>query len=177
MAPGILLNLGKSSVVYGVGICVCQGLLKTQTLFFFFPFFAIERHSHVARQVKDPALSLLWHRFDPWLRNFCMSWVWPKGKFKKKKRKPDWTLQRTVTETFLYSLLDGSGKGQNVLSLWGFWYDQYCGVCKTHGGKAGSLKPKARRSGRPWNQEQIWWLKTFGRIKLYIGVAVATPHP
>lgn len=36
------------------------------------------KHSLVAWQVKDPALSLLWlglllwHRFEAWLRNFCM---------------------------------------------------------------------------------------------------------
>ena len=35
---------------------------------------------------KDPALSLLWlglllwHRFNPWPRNFCMPWAWPKEK-------------------------------------------------------------------------------------------------
>ena len=25
--------------------------------------------------VKNPVLSLLWHGFDPWPGNFCMSWV------------------------------------------------------------------------------------------------------
>ena len=40
--------------------------------------------------VRDPALSLLWlrlllwHGFDPWLRNFCISQC---GKKKKKKKK------------------------------------------------------------------------------------------
>ena len=28
--------------------------------------------------VKDLALSLLWPGFDPWPRNFCMPWEWPK---------------------------------------------------------------------------------------------------
>ena len=28
--------------------------------------------------VKDTALSMLWHGFDPWPRNFCMPWMWPK---------------------------------------------------------------------------------------------------
>ena len=28
--------------------------------------------------VKDPALYLLWYRFDPWPGNFCMPWAWPK---------------------------------------------------------------------------------------------------
>ena len=44
--------------------------------------------SHVAQQVKDLALLhlwprlQLWHRFDPWPRNFHILWVWQK---KKKK--------------------------------------------------------------------------------------------
>ena len=44
-----------------------------------------EGSSLVAQQVKDPALSLLWHRFDPWPGNFRMLWAWPKKKKKKKK--------------------------------------------------------------------------------------------
>ena len=28
--------------------------------------------------VKDPALLLLWCRFDSWPWNFCMPWAWPK---------------------------------------------------------------------------------------------------
>lgn len=28
---------------------------------------------------------LLWHRFDSWPWNFCMSWAWPKGEKEKKK--------------------------------------------------------------------------------------------
>ena len=31
--------------------------------------------------LKDLALSLLWHRFDPWPGNFHVLWAWPK-KFK-----------------------------------------------------------------------------------------------
>ena len=38
--------------------------------------------SLVAQQVKDPVLSPLWGRFDPWPRNFCMSRVRPKNKRK-----------------------------------------------------------------------------------------------
>ena len=30
------------------------------------------------QRIKDPALSLLWHRFDPWPRNFLMPQVWSK---------------------------------------------------------------------------------------------------
>ena len=30
----------------------------------------------MAQQVKDPALSLLWPRFDPWPRNFHMPQAW-----------------------------------------------------------------------------------------------------
>ena len=40
--------------------------------------------SLVAQWVKDPALSLLWLRFDPWPRNFRMLWMWPKHKNKVK---------------------------------------------------------------------------------------------
>ena len=32
----------------------------------------------MAQPVKDPALSLLRHRFDPWPENFLMLWVWKK---------------------------------------------------------------------------------------------------
>ena len=41
----------------------------------------------VVQQVKDPALSLLWLRFEPWPGNFHMLWVHPKKKKKKKKKK------------------------------------------------------------------------------------------
>ena len=43
----------------------------------------------MAQWVNDPALSLqrlgslLWHRFDPWPRNFHMPWAWPERKKKK----------------------------------------------------------------------------------------------
>ena len=43
-----------------------------------------DRSCLVVQQVKDLALSvqelgsLLWHRFDPWPRNFHMPWVQPK---------------------------------------------------------------------------------------------------
>ena len=46
----------------------------------------MERNSLVAQGVKDPALSLqrlgtlLWHRLDPWLRNFHMPGAWQKKK-------------------------------------------------------------------------------------------------
>ena len=44
----------------------------------------------MVQQVKDPASLqwlrlLLWHGFEPWPRNFCMSWAGPKKKKKKKK--------------------------------------------------------------------------------------------
>ena len=32
----------------------------------------------MAHWVKGPLSSLLWCRFDPWSRNFHMSWAWPK---------------------------------------------------------------------------------------------------
>ena len=37
----------------------------------------------MAQGVKDPTLSLLWHRFDSSPGNFCMPWVWPRKKKKK----------------------------------------------------------------------------------------------
>ena len=48
------------------------------------------RRSLAAQGVKDLALSLLWHGYDPWPRNFCMPWMQPKIKklkIKKKKQK------------------------------------------------------------------------------------------
>ena len=40
----------------------------------------------VGLPIKKTVLSLLWWcRFDPWLRNFYMLWVWPKKKRIKKK--------------------------------------------------------------------------------------------
>ena len=44
--------------------------------------------SLLAQWIKDPVLSLqwlrllLWYRFDPWPRNFCMPWVWSKKREK-----------------------------------------------------------------------------------------------
>ena len=38
----------------------------------------INRELPVTQQVKDPALSLLWYRFDPWSGNFCMPQEQPK---------------------------------------------------------------------------------------------------
>jgi len=40
--------------------------------------------SLVAQQVKHPALSLLWHRFEPWHGKICILQAWPKKKKKKK---------------------------------------------------------------------------------------------
>ena len=40
----------------------------------------------VAQLVKDLALSLLWHRFDPWPGNFPMLRAWPKrNKFRSSR--------------------------------------------------------------------------------------------
>ena len=50
----------------------------------------------VAKQIKDPVLSLLWlrlqlwHRFNPWLWNFGMSWAWT-------EKKNYWREQRAIT--------------------------------------------------------------------------------
>ena len=43
--------------------------------------------SLVAQQVKDPVLSRQWLGLNPWPRNFCMPWVWPKEKKTKPKPK------------------------------------------------------------------------------------------
>ena len=40
----------------------------------------------MAQQVKDLALSLLWHQFDPWPWNFCRLWAWPQ----KRRRHEGW---------------------------------------------------------------------------------------
>ena len=45
------------------------------------------RSSLVAQQIKDLALSLLWHGFNSWLRNFHRLEEWQKKKKKRKKRK------------------------------------------------------------------------------------------
>ena len=49
-----------------------------------------DRSSLVAQWVKDPALSLLCLRFDPWPGNFCMLKVWTEQK--QTKNLTDWTL-------------------------------------------------------------------------------------
>ena len=41
----------------------------------------------MVQQVKDPMLSLWWHRFNPRPRNFHMLWGEPKRKKEKKKKK------------------------------------------------------------------------------------------
>ena len=38
------------------------------------------RSSLVVQGVKDLVVSLLWHGFDPWPRNFCMPWAQPEKK-------------------------------------------------------------------------------------------------
>ena len=50
------------------------------------------RNSFLVQWVKDLVLSmqqlglLLWHKFDPWPRNFHMPQVWPKKKKKERKK-------------------------------------------------------------------------------------------
>ena len=39
----------------------------------------------MAQQVKDPVLSLLWDGFDPWPRNFRMSWAQPPAHLPRRK--------------------------------------------------------------------------------------------
>ena len=54
--------------------------------------------------VKDPALSLLWHRFDLWPRNVCVPLVQPKKK--KKKKVPSSHLKVSLSQE------------NSLLSLW-----------------------------------------------------------
>ena len=46
----------------------------------------------MAQWVKDPALSLLWPGFIPWLGNFHMPWAQPKEKRKSKQTKPSFSI-------------------------------------------------------------------------------------
>ena len=41
----------------------------------------------MAQQVKDLALSLLWHGFHPWPGNFCVPQAWPKKMMLRMKAK------------------------------------------------------------------------------------------
>ena len=41
----------------------------------------------MAQRAKDPAVSLLWYRFDPWRQNFHLLQAWPKGRNKTTKQK------------------------------------------------------------------------------------------
>ena len=52
----------------------------------------------MAKWVKDPALPLLWKRFDPWPGNLCMMLAQPK---KKKKPKNSECVVSSVTEAQL----------------------------------------------------------------------------
>ena len=44
--------------------------------------------------VKDPALSLLWCKFDPWSKNFRMLWAWSKPN--QNKTKPPVKFRKTL---------------------------------------------------------------------------------
>ena len=64
--------------------------------------------SLVALWVRDLVLSLLWlellvwRGFDPWPRNHCLQWVWPKTK--KKKTKPLSHFNSKLFTNFILSL-------------------------------------------------------------------------
>ena len=45
------------------------------------------RSSLMVQQVQGSALSPLWLRFDPWPRNFCMPWAWPKKEENQRQNK------------------------------------------------------------------------------------------
>ena len=52
--------------------------------------------------VKDSALSLVWLRFNPWPRNFCMPQAWPKQKTKKQNMKTAWGQQPSLSCSLQY---------------------------------------------------------------------------
>ena len=64
--------------------------------------------SLVALWVRDLVLSLLWlelllwRGFDPWPRNHCLQWVWPKTK-KKKNKTPLSFQQQTLHQLHTFS--------------------------------------------------------------------------
>ena len=68
--------------------------------------------SLVAQRVKDSVLSLLWHWFDPWPRNFHMSWAQPP---KNPKTKWNWK-GRGVSRTGGDSCVSAKGICEEKLS-------------------------------------------------------------
>ena len=58
------------------------------------------RSSFLGQEIKDPGLSLqwlmllLWHGFNPWLRNCHMLWAWP-----KKPKPPEWNRMPSLCQT------------------------------------------------------------------------------
>ena len=57
----------------------------------------------MAQWVKDPVLSLLWYKFDPWLGNFCLPRLQSKKPNKNKTNEPPPT--NIVKETMLFHFL------------------------------------------------------------------------
>ena len=62
----------------------------------------------MAQQVRDLALSLLWHRFSSWPANFHMPWVQTKrkGEKKKKKKEASFLLQKAFLDFLHQQLLE-----------------------------------------------------------------------
>ena len=60
----------------------------------------------MAQQIKDPRLSLLWHRFNPIPGNFHMPWAWPK----KKKKLTNKDLLYSTGISTQYSIVTYMGK-------------------------------------------------------------------
>ena len=50
----------------------------------------------MAQQVKDLALSLQWHKMDPWLQNLRVLWAQPKKSTKNATVKPRQALNQGV---------------------------------------------------------------------------------
>ena len=66
--------------------------------------------SHGGPGVKNPELSLLWLRFDPWLGNFLMLWAQPKNKKQNKTKQK----HKTAVWFFLCEILKKARKGKTI---------------------------------------------------------------
>ena len=61
-----------------------RNILRRDTLY------QITQWNGVPWWLKDLVLSLLWRRFNPWSRNFCMLWAWPKKRWLRYFAFPHW---------------------------------------------------------------------------------------
>ena len=77
----------------------------------------------MAQGVKDPVLSLLWHRFGPWPRNFHLPQLCglKKKRKEKKRKKQNWVKEQDETFCALGKFAEVALRyifsGENFLSL------------------------------------------------------------